>query len=74
MFEGGGEHHSSFDMLRAHGTLPVIEEVEIEHFRVGGNLGCHAVCFDVDGGWDLLPLAVLPFAGVASEGEFGFRD
>ncbi len=35
VFEAGGKNHSSLDMLSTHRTLPVVEEVEIEHLRIG---------------------------------------
>ena len=64
----------TLNVLSAHGTLPLVEEIQIEHLRIGRNLCGHSMGFKIDLCGDLFPLAVLPLAGVAREGEFAFRD
>ena len=61
-------------MLRADSALPVVEEVQIKDLRVGRDLSGYSTRREIDLGRDLLPVAVLPSAGVSSEGEFGGCD
>ena len=69
---GTDNGHLVLGVLSAYSALPVVEEVQIEHSRIGRNLGGDSVCRKVKVRGGLLPLSVWPFAGVPREAEFGF--